>query len=213
VNEIPYFETFRRFQLAAGQQAQLLVHEDEIPYFDIIGTIHPLEYRHIFCRMPTTYLDDYLVLCQTLDYLAIDVVPKRRQNMRELFRDIVALSVHPLTAASRDLAFELLHMFLCGNFSSDLEDSNTTLQATLYIVSNRRLFNYPIRKMIRDAYDDRFVASTNQLKQLNRWPVVQSSIGWPLFLDRFNWETPFLDDGSIEAPLELCPCCDLGLED
>ncbi|CAI7629770.1 unnamed protein product [Penicillium palitans] len=60
---------------------------------------------------------------------------------------------------ARDSAFRLLYLFLLGDFESDVRDSNLAYQATL------------IRKMVREAYEERFDASVNQLHQLDKWPI------------------------------------------
>jgi hypothetical protein len=64
----------------------LAVHDD-ISFFDTINYCVSAGYRYFFRRMPH-HLSDYHVLCETLEFLAIDVLEKRK--LRDIFDDMKA---------------------------------------------------------------------------------------------------------------------------
>ena len=72
---------------------------------------------------------------------------------------------------ARDSAFRLLYLFLLGDSESDVRDSNMAYHATLFVVSHPGIFEYRTRKMVREAYEERFDVSVNQLHQLGRYAI------------------------------------------
>lgn len=186
VEKIPYFESFLRFQLHSGQNTTLSPVHDDIPFFDIINHCVQKGYRHFFRRMPHQ-LSDYHILCETLEFLAIDVLQKR--NLRDIFNDMKAgksdwdpekrQEVKGVRSMARDAAFRLLYLFVLGEFESDVRDSNMAYNAVLFVVSHRGIFKYRARKMVREAFEERFVVSDKQRKGLDKWPINEpQGEGW-----------------------------------
>lgn len=51
-----------------------------------------------------------------------------------------------------------------------------TYNATLFVVSHRAIFKYKTRKMVREAFEERFRASEKQQAGLDKWPLSRGSI-------------------------------------
>ncbi|KAF2176240.1 hypothetical protein K469DRAFT_760889 [Zopfia rhizophila CBS 207.26] len=67
-----------------------------------------------------------------------------------------------LKNVARDAAFRLLYLFVIGEFKSDVRDSNMAYQAVSFVVSHRGIFKYRTRKMVREAFEERFELSEKQ---------------------------------------------------
>ncbi|KAL7629171.1 hypothetical protein AAE478_000690 [Parahypoxylon ruwenzoriense] len=184
VNKIPYFASFLRFQHSSGQDsATSLPTHGDIPFFDIINYGIDKGFRQFFRRMPAQ-LTDYHTLCETLDFLCVDVASCHK--LRDIMQDFKESNLRDWDPEerreirgdrkpARDSAFRLLYLFLLGDFESDVRDSNAAYQATLFVVSHRGIFKQRTRKMVREAYEERFRISEKQLKGLNRWTIEHPS--------------------------------------
>lgn len=151
---------------------------NDTPYYEVIN--HGLEkgLRQFFRRMPTR-LADYRLLCQTLESHAIDVLGGR--TLREIMEDMrgaksdwdaaARQKIHGCKNLARDSAFRLVYVFLQGKFGSDAGDKNRAYNAIEFVVSHSRIFKYRARKMVREAYRERFQISEKQRKHLDRWPL------------------------------------------
>lgn len=172
MTKMPYFDSYLSFQRSSGQDSTQLPTHDEIPFFRVIDKGINDGFRHFFRCMPTR-LSDYRLLCETLEFLCVDVLSTR--NIRSIMDDFQSgkndRDERNGKSPARDSAFRLLYLFLLGDFESDLRDSNLAYQATLFVVSHREIFEYRIRQMVREAYEERFDASVNQLHQLDKWPI------------------------------------------
>lgn len=181
---MPYFASFLRFRRSSGQEVAQLPTHDEIPFFDIINEGMKNGFRQFFRRMPTQ-INDYRILCETLEFLCIDILSGR--NMRDIIHDFrrgksdwdprERIDTGGLRSLARDSAFRLLYQFLLGKFESEIKDSNMAYNATLFVVSHRRIFKYKTRKMVRDGFEERFQVSGKQLQGLNKWAIDPSSPG------------------------------------
>ncbi|KAF6828515.1 geranylgeranyl pyrophosphate synthetase [Colletotrichum plurivorum] len=176
VQKIPYFASFTHFQALAGREA---IH-DEVPFFDTINYGVENGYRHFFRRLPSE-LSDYHVLCETLEFLAVDVLGGRK--LGEVYGDIRNGQYNwgykergemggPKTIA-RDSAFRLVYLFLMGEFESDVRESKTAFQATLFVISHPSIFMCKTRKMVRKAFENRFDVRAKQAKELKNWPLCE----------------------------------------
>jgi hypothetical protein len=126
----------------------------DIPFFDIINYSVQNGFRHVFRRMPHQ-LVDYHVLCETLDFLGVDVA--QQQKLKDVVKELKTgyddydreerRVIKGSKGATRDAAFRLLYLFLVGAFQSDVRDGNIAYNAVLYIVSHRRIFKYRAHKM------------------------------------------------------------------
>ncbi|KAI0129236.1 hypothetical protein F4776DRAFT_628059 [Hypoxylon sp. NC0597] len=184
--KIPYFGSFISFQQKSGQNTTPVPVHGDIPFFDIINYGVSNGFRQFFRRMPTQ-LSDYHVLCERLEFLAIDVPSGRKisdimRDFREAKNDYdkeERREIEGNRSLARDSAFRLLYLFLLGEFESSVRDSSAAYQATLFVVSHRRIFRYRTRKMVREAFEERFVVSEKQRNSLDKWPINEpSSESW-----------------------------------
>jgi hypothetical protein len=149
-----------------------------IPFFDIITYGVQNGFRHFFRRMPCQ-LADYRVLCETLNTLAVDVV--KQQKLQDVVKELKTgdddydpeerIAIKGSKGGARNAAFTLLYLFLVGEFESPVRDSSVAYNAVLYIVSHRRKFKYRTRKMVREAFEARFVVTHKQRMGLDKWPI------------------------------------------
>ncbi|KAI1407442.1 hypothetical protein F5Y13DRAFT_206064 [Hypoxylon sp. FL1857] len=184
--KIPYFESFLSFQQKAGQNTTPVPVHGDIPFFEVINYGASNGFRQFFRRMPTQ-LSDYHVLCEKLEFLAIDVPGDRK--ISDIMRDFrVAKDDYDKEERreikgdkflARDSAFRLLYLFLLGEFESGARDSNAAFNGTLFVVSHPRIFRYRTRKMVREAFEERFIVSEKQRNSLDKWRITEpSSEGW-----------------------------------
>ncbi|KAH6873603.1 hypothetical protein B0T10DRAFT_416376 [Thelonectria olida] len=169
-------ETRAAEKYLAGNKGKYEIHGD-VPYSDVISFGVDNGFRQFFRRMPTQ-LSQYRVLCDSLDSLAIDVTEGR--NIRGIMEDMrkgkgdwdpeERREIEGQKSLARDSAFRLLYMFL----KSDTRDSNAAYNAALFVVSHGRIFKYKTRKMVREAFEERFRLSEKQRKGLDKWPVKKS---------------------------------------
>lgn len=107
--------------------------------------------------MPTQ-LSDYHLLCETLEFLCVDVLSGR--NLRSIMGDLRSGKDHSderdVKTLAQDSAFRLVYLFLLGDFEDDINDSDVAYNAALFVVSHPGIFEYRTRKMVRDAYEERF---------------------------------------------------------
>ncbi|KAK3366752.1 hypothetical protein B0T24DRAFT_511850, partial [Lasiosphaeria ovina] len=137
ISKIPYFAAQLRFETAAGTitttstttnnnppQPPKLIHNTAIPFFDAIN--HSVQHglRHLFRRMPLPpNLADYQVLCSTLDYLLVAVIP-HHQTLKDIVRALKTgdddydcderREIRGDKRGARDAAFQLLYLLLMG---------------------------------------------------------------------------------------------------
>ncbi|GAB1319188.1 Geranylgeranyl pyrophosphate synthetase [Madurella fahalii] len=151
---------------------------DGTPFSDNINYAVRKGLRQFFRRMPTQ-LSDYRVLCKTLTSLPIDVLGERK--LRDIMDDMrrgksewdsdERREIGGLKDLARDSAFRLLYLFLVEGFTWEVKDRNSAYNAAFFVVSHPRIFKYRTRKMVREAFEDRFHVSDNQRKMLDKWPI------------------------------------------
>ncbi|KAH8743425.1 hypothetical protein F5883DRAFT_41652 [Diaporthe sp. PMI_573] len=138
--------------------------------------------RQFFRRMPIQ-LYDYRALCETLKSLPIDVLEGR--NLRGIMGDMrrgksdwdpdERREIEGLKSLARDSAFRLLYLFLIDD--GEARDQNSAYNAAFFVVSHRRIFKYRTRKMVREAFEDRFNVSYKQRQNLDKWPIGEQEEG------------------------------------
>lgn len=134
--------------------------------------------RQFLRRMPTR-LSDYRALCGTLRFLPVDVLAGR--EVQDIMKDMrrgkgdwdpdERRQVEGLKSPARDSAFRLLYLLLLAEDEGRAVDQNQAYNAALFVVSHRGIFKYRTRKMVREAFKDRFSVSYKQRQTLDRWPV------------------------------------------
>ena len=60
-------------------------------------------------------------------------------------------------------------MILLGDFKNETRDSAKVFNAVLYLVSHSATFKWRTRRVVRAAYEERFVISTKQIARLDEW--------------------------------------------
>lgn len=133
--------------------------------------------RQFFRRMPTN-LPDYRALCGTLSLLPIDILAGRdvRDIMKDMRRgkadwDPDEGRVDGLKSLARDSAFRLVYLLLRPDGGGKAVDQNAAYNAVLFVVSHCGIFKYRTRKIVREAFEDRFNVSYKQRQTLNKWLV------------------------------------------
>jgi hypothetical protein len=126
--------------------------------------------------MPTE-LAEYQKLCETLEFLAIDVLEGRK--LSDLLKDMrrgksdydpeEKREISAVKSVARDSAFRLLHMFLLGEFESEASASNMAYNCALFVVSHYGIFKSKTRIMVREAYEERFSVTAKQRQSLDQW--------------------------------------------
>lgn len=71
-------------------------------------------------------------------------------------------------------AFRLLYLFLLGDFQSHIKDS-MAYNAALFVIYHPGIFECRRRKFVRDAYEERFDVSVNQIRHLDRRVIIPPS--------------------------------------
>lgn len=60
-------------------------------------------------------------------------------------------------------------MILCGEFEDEKKDSAKVYNAVMFVVSHANTFKWRTRKVVRAAYEERFVVSVKQTAGLDKW--------------------------------------------
>ncbi|KAI0106711.1 hypothetical protein F4814DRAFT_451923 [Daldinia grandis] len=178
INDFPYFKAFLDFQQKSGQDTTPVPTHSDIPFFDVINYGVSNGFRHFFRRMPVQ-LSDYHTLCETLEFLAIDVIAG--QNLSDIMKDLRkcksdydeydGTGTKAQKSIARDAAFKLLYIFLLGEFESEVKDRAQAYDTALFVVSHPGTFKERTRKMVREAFEERFIVTEKQKKGLDKWPV------------------------------------------
>ncbi|OHE91728.1 hypothetical protein CORC01_12955 [Colletotrichum orchidophilum] len=136
-------------------------------------------FRRIIRSMPTR-LSDYHSLCETLRFRQVDVLAGR--SLRDIMRDMrqgkddwdpdERHTIAGFKSLARDSAFRLLYAFVLD--LPGVSDQNMAFNATMFVVSHRRIFKYKTRRMVREAFEERFLISRNQREGLDKWPIGDS---------------------------------------
>ena len=175
VSKIPYLLSFVAFQANAQPQSTELIH-GPIPVFGIALKGIESGYRQCFRSLPAD-LSEYRILCDTYDFLRVDVLGG--QSINEIFRDLKSgqsdydyeerRETNSDKSRARDTAFKLLYLILLGDFKDETRDSAKVFNAVLYLVSHAATFKGRTRSIVRAAYEKRFVTSTKQTAALDKW--------------------------------------------
>ncbi len=70
---------------------------------------------------------------------------------------------------ARDSAFKVLYLILLGKFDDERKEAAKMFNVVLFIVSHSGTFKWRTRKIIRAAYEERFVVSQKQQARLDQW--------------------------------------------
>ncbi|OBT81558.1 hypothetical protein VE02_09545 [Pseudogymnoascus sp. 03VT05] len=182
LSKIPYLSAFVDFQARAQPQLTEFIH-GPIPLFDVALKGVESGYRHCF-RALSTNLTQYHTLCNTYDFLCVDILGEltidnikyeltiddikfdlKRAKINE---DRCGMPLYDDYRVSRNAAFRLLYLILLGEFKDEVKDSVKIFSAVRFVVSDHKRFMWKTRKIVRAAYEDRFVSSAKQRASLDR---------------------------------------------
>ncbi|KAE9967644.1 hypothetical protein BLS_006253 [Venturia inaequalis] len=177
VSKIPYLSHFVSFQRTAKPGSSEFVH-DEIPLFDVALKGVESGYRHCFRSLPAD-LSQTRTLCETYEFLCVDVLGgkpitaiidglKAGKTDYELeYKRYIPVKGNKSKA--RDMALVLVYLILLGEFTDEAKDTARIYNAVLFVVSHSGTFKWKTRKIVRAAYEDRFVVSSKQMATLDKW--------------------------------------------
>ena len=180
--KIPYFASYLDFQSHAGQGSRK---HDDIPYFEAAYQGAEKGLRHCFRNLDPD-ITAYHTLCDTLDFLCIDILGGRSlegviQDLKEgkgyydddYKRPTLMKGDKRL---ARDSCFRLLYLMMKADLEDDTKIAQKIYQAVVFVVSHRAIFKYRARKLIRAAYEERFTVTPKQLAELDRWPILEPGL-------------------------------------
>ncbi|KAH8693580.1 hypothetical protein BGW36DRAFT_429624 [Talaromyces proteolyticus] len=177
MSKIPYLASFVNFQTQAQPQTKEFIH-GSIPLFDVALKGIESGYRQCFRSLPPD-LSQHHTLCDTYQFLGVDVLGG--QSINEIFNDLKSgqsdyereykryREIKGNKSKARDTAFKLLYLILLGDFMNETRDSAKVFNAVLYLVSHSATFKWRTRKVVRAAYEERFVVSVKQTARLDEW--------------------------------------------
>ncbi|KAI0875081.1 hypothetical protein GGS24DRAFT_489541 [Hypoxylon argillaceum] len=171
-------------QPRSDHDSPTILRHDNILYFDEVVRGLSKGPRHFFRIMPTR-LSDYRVLCDTLKFLCVDVLEGR--TLRHIMDDFRSGKsdwdpderrvYNNSKSLARDSAFRLLYTFLSNELVSDPKDKPMAYNAAFFVVSHPRMFRWKPRKMVLEAFEQRFGVSSKQRANLAKWPIKDSLLG------------------------------------
>lgn len=154
--------------------------QDDVRFYQVINSAMEKGFRQVFRRMPAR-ISDYRLLCQSLDSNAIGVHRGRTLSgiMKEMRlgksdwdnEDRQGINDR---GGARDSAFRLMYVLLQGKLGiteGRPGDKNMAYNATEFVVSHSLILWPRIRKIVREAFEERFTLSYKQRKQLDKWPI------------------------------------------
>lgn len=177
VLKIPYLSHFISFERNAKPGSSELVH-DAIPLFDVALKGVESGYRHCFRSLPAD-LSQFRTLCETYEFLCVDVLGGK--SITAIIDDLKAgktdyeleykhyIAVKGNKSKARDTALELVYLILLGEFKDEAKDTARIYNAVQFVVSHSGTFKRKTRKIVRAAYEDRFVVSPKQTATFDRW--------------------------------------------
>ena len=170
LSKIPYLASFVNFQTRLPPPQNELVHSP-IPLFEVALKGIESGYRQCFRLLPID-LAQYYTLCETYDFLCIDVL--RGQS----HYDIVAEMIHGKPrcddrrvrkakakanrAKARDAVFKLVYLILMSDFENEVSARMKIFNAVERVVMQSEVFERKARIMVRAAFQERFNVSYRQ---------------------------------------------------
>lgn len=118
-------------------------------------------------------------LCKAYEFLCVDILGgdpitaiveelKARKTDYELeYKRYIPVKGNKSKA--RDMALVLDSLILLGEFEDEARDTAIIYNAFLFVVSHSGTFKWKTKKMVRAAYEDRFVVCLKQMATLDKW--------------------------------------------
>jgi hypothetical protein len=183
LEKMPYFISLQpSHEISRGH----VYKHDDIPFFEVIQHGVTKGLRQIFRRMPIC-LEDYHVLCKSIKLLEIDV--RSGRTLSGIMNDMrlgksdwdpeERREIRGQKSLARDSAFRLAYTLISNEAVLDASERNTAYNAVVFVVSHRRIFKYRSRRIVREAFEERFLVSDKQRNGLDKWPVDDVSADGP----------------------------------
>lgn len=149
-----------------------------IPLFDVALKGVKLGYSHCFRSLPAD-ISQTRTLCETYEFLCVDVLGGK--PITAIIDDLKAgktdyeleykryIPVKGSKSKARDMALVLVYLILLGEFTDEAKDTARIFNAVLFVVSHSGTSKWKTRKIVRAAYEDRFVVSPKQMATLDKW--------------------------------------------
>ncbi|KAK1835687.1 hypothetical protein QBC39DRAFT_274801 [Podospora conica] len=135
--------------------------------------------RQFFVRLPGN-LSAYRSLCQQLKMLSPEAVSKVLGRISFTFKDMMAdfrlgkggyddegCDTDGRKTAARDAAFRLVYKLLSGG--AELQEKNAAFNAAFFVVSHPSIFRPRTRRVVREAFEDRFGLTYKQKVQMDEY--------------------------------------------
>ncbi|KAB5583424.1 hypothetical protein GE09DRAFT_1182157 [Coniochaeta sp. 2T2.1] len=182
VKRFPYLEAYLSFLRHSGRDIvnHLPTHPD-LPFFDV--ALHGLNhgFRQVFDLMPPD-ISAYISLCDTLELIAPDLLGGLK--LIDIFHCLrcgkavldeegrVVRSANERVALT--FASRLVYMFVVDEFESEHEDelrrrcdakraADLAFESTMWVLTHEKVFGWKVRRVVRDAFEERFVVTRKQL--------------------------------------------------
>ena len=194
LREWPYFKSWSDFNEKTGQN-EMIVHREEIPYFDVVFNGWTNGIRHCFDLSGD--IKAYRQVCQTMHYLGlIDSISN--EGLRNICRQLRYCKDHYISQwepkihydpdvgvqpgdksfwreysyleranvpRAHNAAFKLIYFLLAESCMSK-EDTKLASKATKYILSQPLLFHGHMRDTIEKAFECRLAQDEDQWRDL-----------------------------------------------
>lgn len=175
VSKIPHLATFVRLQRAAHPEATEIIHEP-IPLIDVALKGINSGYRQCF-RSLSPEISQYHTLLNTYKLLEVDLL--NGLSLTEVIANLKAgktdydqeerRTISGNKSLARDAAFQLLFLILRAELADEKKDSMKLFNAVMFVVSHPGTFKNRTKRVIRAAYEKRFVLTLKQRAGLDRW--------------------------------------------
>ena len=175
VSKIPYLASFVQRQKSTRPGATKFFHEP-ISLFDVALKGIESGYRQCF-RSLATDLSQYRTLFETYQLLNVDVlsglsVNEVIANLKVGKSDFDPDERRPIPgnkSLARDTALQLLYLILHAQLENQTRDNMKLFNAVMFVVSHPGTFKYRTKRIIRIAYDERFIPTIKQRAGLDKW--------------------------------------------
>lgn len=175
VSKLPYLASFVRRQRATQSDASEFSHEP-IKLFDVALKGVEAGYRHCFRSLPID-LHQYRILFETYKFLDVNILNGKSNDQVVANLKVGKSDYDPDERRhirgdknlARDTAFQLLYLILHAEFEDQTKDAMKLYNAVMFVVSHPGTFKYRTKRVIRLAYDDRFIPTIKQRLRLDQW--------------------------------------------
>jgi hypothetical protein len=133
-------------------------------------------YRQCFRSLPTD-LSQYRTLFETYKFLNIDVlsglsiddvIPNLKVGKAD-YDPEERRSIPGNKSLARDTALQLLYLIQQADFEDEVKVSMKLFNAVMFVVSHPGTFKDRTKRVIRAAYEERFIVTTKQRARLDQW--------------------------------------------